>query len=368
MKAIGLVLLSVLPLLAAPSSFMVFVGTYTNGASKGIYAYRFHPASGDIEPLGLAAETASPSFLAVHPNRRFLYAVNESDANSVSAFAIDSKTGKLKPLNRVSAHGSGPCHLAVDKTGKQLLVANYGSGSVAAFPIRPDGSLGESGGFDQHVGSGADSRRQRGPHAHCVVFSPDNRFAMAADLGLDKVFVYRVNPAKASFQANDPAYALVKPGSGPRHFAFTPDSMHGYVINEIASTITAFDYDRKRGALTETQTISTLPAGFSGQSTTAEVVVDPNGRFLYGSNRGHDSIAVFAIDRAKGTLTLVEHVPTQGKEPRNFAIDPSGSYLWAANQNSDSIVLFRVDANTGRLTPSGKTLQAGKPVCVLFVK
>lgn len=256
----------------------------------------------------------------------------------------------------------------MDKTGKELLVANYGSGSVAAFPIRGDGSLGESSGFDQHVGSGADPNRQRGPHAHCVVFSRDNRFAMAADLGLDKVFVYRVTPGKAAIQANDPAYALVKPGSGPRHFAFTPDAKHGYVINEIASTVTAFDYDSKAGALTDIQTISTLPAGFTGQSSTAEVAVDPKGRFLYGSNRGHDSIAVFGIDPAKGTLTLVEHVSTQGKEPRNFAIDPTGAYLWAANQNSNNIVLFRVDASTGRLTPAGKTLEAGKPVCVLFVK
>ena len=357
-----------IPLWAAPKKpYLVYVGTYTGEKSKGIYAYRFHPGSQQVDALGLVAETQSPSFLTLHPNRRFLYAVNESQGGSVTAFAVDRKTGRLRQLNLVSARGAGPCHLAVDKTGKTLFVSNFGSGSVAAFPIRKDGSLGEAAGFDQHTGSSVNPRRQSGPHAHCVTLSPDNRFVAAADLGLDKVFVYRTDPLKASLVANDPPFASVKPGSGPRHFAFSPDAAHAYVINEMASTVTAFEYAASSGALREIETVSTLPAGFSGQNTTAEIAVDAKGKFLYGSNRGHDSIAVFTIDPAKGTLKLIENVSTQGKVPRNFAIDPTGSYLFAANQNSNNIVLFHIDPNTGRLTPVGKVLEVGSPVCVLFV-
>jgi 6-phosphogluconolactonase len=360
-----LVILS--PVVAA-SRYLVYVGTYTGEKSKGIYAYRFDPDSAQADPIGLVAETGSPSFLAIHPNRRFLYAVNETQASTVTAFAIDSKTGRLRQLNQVSSRGSGACHLVVDKTGNTLFVANYSSGSVAAFPVRKDGSLGEAIGFDQHSGSSADSRRQRGPHAHCVALSPDNRFVAAADLGLDKVFMYHVDPRKSSLVANDPPFAQVKPGSGPRHFVFAPDAAHGYVINEMASTVTAFSYDAKAGALSEIQTISTLPSGFSGETTTAEIAIDAKGKFLYGSNRGHDSIAVFAIDSAKGTLSPIEHVSTQGKVPRNFAIDPTGAFLFAANQNSNNIVLFRIDANTGRLTAAGKVLEVGSPVSIVFVQ
>jgi 6-phosphogluconolactonase len=366
----------VLPLIAAPkkASFLVYIGTYTGEKSKGIYAYRFHPDSGEVDSLGLAAETDSPSYFAIHPNRRFLYAVNEKDnfggqkSGSVTAFAIEPKTGRLRQLNQVSSRGTGACHLVVDKTGETLFAANYESGSVAAFPVRKNGSLGEAVGFDQHTGSGADPRRQRQPHAHCVTLSPDNRFVAAADLGLDKIFIYHVDPRKSSLVANDPPFVTVKPGSGPRHVAFSPDAAHAYVISEMASTVTAFSYDAKAGALSEIQTISTLPSGFSGDSTTAEIVVDAKGKFLYGSNRGHDSIAVFAIDPAKGTLTSIEHVSTRGKVPRNFAIDPTGAYLFAANQNSNNIVLFHIDPNTGRLTPAGKTLEVGSPVCVVFVR
>lgn len=368
--------LFVLPLLAAPKAAgsLVYIGTYTGEKSKGIYAFRFHPDSGELESLGLVAETDSPSFLAVHPNRKFLYAVNEKDnfgdrkSGAVTAFAIDEKTGRLKQLNQVSSRGTGACHLVVDRTGKTLFVANYGSGSVAAFPVQKDGSLGEAVGFDQHTGSGPDVRRQSHPHAHCVVLSPDNRFVAAADLGLDKVFLYHVDPQNSSLVPNAPPFASVKPGSGPRHVAFSPDAAHAYVINEMGSTVTAFSYDAKAGTMAEIQNVSTLPSGFSGQSTTAEIVIDSKGRFLYGSNRGHDSIAVFSIDRAKGTLTPIEHVSTQGKVPRNFAIDPTGAYLFAANQNTNNIVLFRIDQASGRLTPTGKSVEVGSPVCVLFVQ
>ena len=354
-----------------PKSYLVYVGTYTKGESKGIYAWRFEPSTGDLTPLGLEAETESPSFLASDMESRFLYAVNEigdyqgNKAGSVSAYAIDRASGKLTFLNTVSTKGPGPCHLAVDHTGKTLVVANYSGGSVAAFPIQPDGRLGEAATFDQHSGKGPNAERQEGPHAHCAMISPDNKFAIVADLGLDKVFVYKMNPATASLTQNSPPFANVAAGAGPRHFAFHPNGKSAYVINELQSTVTAFRYE-KRGALHEIQTISTLPADFNGASSTAEVFVHPNGRFLYGSNRGHDSIAVFSIN-GSGKLTLVEHVSTQGQVPRGFALDPTGHYLFAANQKTGNVVVFRIDMKTGKLTATGRTMTIDSPVSVLFV-
>jgi 6-phosphogluconolactonase len=355
---------------AKDGDYFVYIGTYTRQKGKGIYAYRFQPAAGKLTPVGLAGESDNPSFLAVHPNRRFLYAVNEMSGGKpegyVSAFAIDPKTGKLAFLNKVSSRGGGPCHLMVDKSGKHLAVANYNSGSVAVFPVLPDGRLGEASAFMQHRGSSANPARQKGPHAHCVLFSPDNRFLLAADLGLDQVLVYRFDATKGSLAPNDPPSARVAPGSGPRHLAFHPKGSFLYVNNEMASTVTAFAYQPGGGILKELQTVSTLPAGFSGESTTAEIETDRAGKFLYVSNRGHDSIAVFAID-AKGALTPVEYASTQGKVPRSFALDPTGAYLFAANQDSYNVVVFRVDSKTGRLTPSGQVMEdVGQPVCVVF--
>ena len=353
-------------------SYLVYLGTYTTGSSKGIYAYRFSPSTGDLAPLGLVAETPSPSYLAADRKGNFLYAVNEVDnfegkkAGSVSAFRLDRVSGKLTFLNTVSTRGDGPCHLMVDKTGKTLLVANYGGGSVAAFPIGADGRLGAAAGFDQHAGTGANPERQTGPHAHCANISPNNKFAMVADLGLDKVFVYKLDPAKAALTPNDPPFASVAAGAGPRHFDFHPNGRHAYAINELQSTVTAFDYDGKRGALKEIQTVSTLPPDFKGSSSTAEIFVHPSGRFLYGSNRGHDSIAVFSID-AEGKLKLLEDVSTLGQVPRGFAIDPTGRYLVAANQKTDNVVVYKIDGSTGRLSPTGKTVSLGSPVSVMFV-
>lgn len=362
------------PLALAKGDYLVFVGTYTRDKSKGIYAYRLETSSGKLTPLGLAGETVNPSFVAVHPNRRFLYAVSEianfdgQKSGAVSAFAVDRQTGKLTPLNKVSSRGGGPCYVVVDKTGKNVLVANYNSGSVAVLPVKEDGSLGDASAFVQHTGSSVDERRQKGPHAHSLNVSPDNRFAVAADLGLDEVLVYRFDPLKGSLAANEPPFTKVKPGAGPRHFAFHPRGRFAYVINEMQSSVTAFSYDPKRGVLKELQTIATIPKDFAGSNnTTAEVQVHPSGKFLYGSNRGHDSIAVFAIDRRKGTLTPVEQTPTQGKTPRNFGIDPSGAYLIAANQGSDSLVVFRIDPKTGKLTPTGQIETVGSPVCVKFL-
>lgn len=351
---------------------LVYVGTYTGPKSKGIYVCRMDVATGKLTPLEAAAETPSPSFLAIDPKHRFLYAANEVDhfdgkpAGAVTAFSIDAQTGKLTQLNQRSSMGSGPCHLIVDQKGRNVLVANYGSGSVAALPIQPDGRLGESTAFIQHAGKSVNPGRQDGPHAHCLALDAADRFALACDLGLDKVLVYRFDSKHGTLIANDPTSTPLKPGAGPRHIAFAPNGRHAYVINELDSTVTAFAYDTKRGALNELQTISTLPEGFKGGNYPAEIAVHPSGKFLYGSNRGHDSIAVFAIDPKKGTLTAVQHQSTLGKIPRNFAIDPGGKFLLAANQNSDNIVVFSIDANTGRLTPTGQELPVPSPVCIVF--
>ncbi len=356
---------------AKQGKYLVYVGTYTRGDSKGIYAYRFDAASGSLEPIGLAGEIVNPSFVALHPNGKFLYSVSElgndgEKTGSVSAFAIDTSAGTLKKLNSAPTGGGGACHLVVDKTGKSLMVANYGSGSTAILPVLADGRLGETPTVIQHSGTGANPARQKGPHAHAVVLSPDNRFVFVPDLGLDKIFSYRLDPAKASLTPNDPPFGKVPPGSGPRHFAFAPNGKYAYTINEMGSSVTAFQYDASRGALTEVQTISTLPKDFKGEDNSAEIQVDAKGKFLYASNRGHDSIAVFEIGK-DGKLTPVEHVPTQGKAPRNFRIDPTGGYLFAANQNTGNVVIFRVDQKSGKLTPTGKSVNVPFPVCVEFL-
>lgn len=357
-----------LGLFAPDSGLIVYVGTYTREKSKGIYTFRFHAAGGNAGAVELAAETESPSFLAVHPNRRFLYAVSEAGSGTVNAFSIDAATGKLTFLNKASSGGAGPCYVSVDRTGRNVLVANYGGGSIAVLPAGADGRLKEASAFVQHKGSSVNPKRQESPHAHWINVSPDNRFVLASDLGLDQVLIYRLDAKKGTLEPNDPPFAKVKAGAGPRHFAFHPGGRFAYVINEIASAVTAFTWDAKRGALSEIQTVTTLPAGFTGNNSTAEVVVHPTGKFLYGSNRGHDSIAAFAIDPARGTLTAAGHTPTQGQTPRNFALDPSGAYLFAANQRSDSVVVFRVDQKSGQLTPIGLKLEIPTPVCVRFLR
>lgn len=355
------------------ANFFVYVGPYTGPKSQGIYVYKYESATGRLTPLGLAAESTNPSYLAIHPNHRFVYAANEignfagQKSGGVSAFAMDGKTGKLTLLNEVASGGVDPCHLMVDKTGKYVLVANYTSGSVAAFPILADGRLGKASSFVQHTGHSINPERQQGPHAHCILPSPDNRFVLAADLGADRVVVYRFDAALGKLTPNNPPYAEVKAGSGPRHLAFHPNGKFLYVNSEMGNIVTVFSYDAAHGTLKELQTIPTLPKDFKGQSTTAEIAVHPSGRFLYCSNRGHESIAVYAIDPVKGTLTLVEIVSSGGKEPRSFELDPSGHYLISANQNSDNLTVFHLDVNTGRLTPAGQVLEIGAPVCVKFV-
>ena len=355
---------------AAGSGFFVYFGTYTGEKSKGIYVSRFDTATGRLTVPELAAESNSPSFLAVHPTGRFLYAVNEAGdgkERGVSAFAVDAQSGRLAALGERPSGGSGPCHLAVDRAGKCVIVANYGGGSVESLPIGEDGKLGEPVSFIQHKGSGVDPERQKGPHAHCAAIDAGNRFAFVCDLGLDRVLIYKLAATTGSLVPNEPPAGLVKPGSGPRHIAFHPNGKFAYVINEMGGSVTVFAFDAARGALEEVETLSTLPPDFSGRKSCAEIAVHPSGKFVYASNRGHDSIAVFAADERTGRLTPVMHAPTGGKEPRNFAIDPTGAFLFTANQNSDSIVIFRIDAKTGRLEPTGQSIGVGKPVCVVFV-
>jgi 6-phosphogluconolactonase len=363
-------------LAATAAEHLVYFGTYTGGKSKGIYVSRFDATTGKLTEPELAAETKNPSFLALHPTGKFLYAVGEVNdalgqrAGAVNAYALDAKTGKLALLNQQTSGGTGPCHVAVDATGKSVLVANYGSGSIAALPIKADGSLNAATTTIQHTGSSVNPKRQAGPHAHFITPSPDNRFALACDLGLDKVLVYQLDPVPAKLTTNNPPHAVVPHGAGPRHLAFSPDGKFVYVINEMALTITTFSYDPARGALFEEQNVSTVPADYAitDKDSTAEIAVHPSGKFVYGSNRGHNSIAVFTVDAMTGKLTLVQNESTQGKTPRHFAIDPSGRWLLAENQNSDSVVVFAIDAATGKLKPTGQTLTVGSPVCAVFVK
>jgi 6-phosphogluconolactonase len=360
----------------AAADMLVYFGTYTGEKSKGIYVSHMNPATGQLTPPELAAEVTSPSFLAVHPTRNLLYSVNEVNTTDgkpgggVSAFSIDRATGKLTLLNQESSKGAGPAHLIVDKEGRNVLVANYGGGSVAVLPIDRDGKVKPASAFVQHTGSSVNPSRQKEPHAHSINVDAGDHFAYVADLGLDKVLVYRYDSAKGTLTANDPPFATVKPGSGPRHFAIHPTGKFAYVINEITCTVTAFRSDTSRGTLTEIQTVSTLPEGtaMQAQFSGSEVQVHPSGKFLYAANRGHNTIAVFTIDPSSGQLTLIQNQLTLGNIPRGFGIDPGGKFLLAGNQRSDSVVVFRIDEASGRLTPTGQKLDIGAPVSVKFFR
>lgn len=352
--------------------YLMYVGTYSQRDSKGIYVYRYELASGLVTPLGVAAESKDPSFLAIHPNHKFLYAVNESSykgqtSGGLSAFSINADTGKLTPLNDVASRGADPCHLSIDRTGKYVLVANYTGGNVAVFPLLEDGRIGESSAFDQHKGTGPNASRQEAPHAHWIDLSPDNRFVLNADLGLDEIVVYRFDAGNGSLSPNDPPFAKVEPGAGPRHVAFHPNGKFVYVINELNSTVTTFSFDGKAGTLITLGVVPTLPASFKDENSPAEIVVHPSGKFVYASNRGHDSIAVFKVDPRKGTLTFVAHTPTQGKAPRNFEIDPAGKRMFVANHQSDNIVVFNIDPISGKLAPTGQEFKVSAPVCIRFM-
>jgi 6-phosphogluconolactonase len=369
-------------------SYIVYFGTYTRISSEGIYGYRFLPATGDLTPLGLIQQANNPSWLTDSPNQRFLYSTNEhkgktEPGNTITAYAMNTKTGKLKFLNTVSAKGVGPAHLAIDKTGRMLVSANFGNGSIATFPIHPDGWLGEAAGYVEHHGSAPGPRvppdenglSPSDPHNHCVMFSPDNRFLLACNIGLGKVFVYKINRETGALEQNGEPFTTDAPAWRPRHLAFSPNGKYVYIISGSMQLTTA-TYDAAHGTLKELQT---LPFAHEGvKSEGSEVRVDRLGRFVYASSRGTDahyrsahgegSIDVFAVDAAAGTLSVVQHISSGGETPRTFTIDPTGAYMFVGNENSNTIVIFSVDPQTGKLAPTGKVLKdVPEPSCILFV-
>jgi len=369
-------LMSLIPVRAAESTHLFFVGTYARAAGQGIYALQLDGTTGALTAPQVAAEAVTPSFLALHPNGHVLYAIRElgtlngKPAGAVSAFAIDTAAGRLSLLNQQPSGTISLTHLAADATGRSLVAVSYGAGQVVAFPLEADGRIGARTTFIQHEGPlGPNRARQDQTHAHSVTISPDNRFALVADLGLDRVFSYRLDAARALLVPNDPAFITITPGAGPRHSKFSVDGRYFYVLDEIDGSVTACAYDTARGTGTPFQHISTLPAGFVVQDAdrAAEIRVHPNGKFVYASNRGHDSIAVFAIAADTGRLSLVEIVPAGGKAPRNFALSPDGAWLVCGHQDSNTLAVFRVEATTGRLTRTGGTVSVPSPVCVLFV-
>jgi 6-phosphogluconolactonase len=368
-RLIPLVLLFVFAALAANAADMyVYFGTHRAGPGIGFSLAHFDTDTGALTKPEFIMEAVEPAFFVVHPDGKHLYACNSSRmTGAVSAYEIAPKTGRLTLLNQKSSAGADPSYITLDKTGRYALVANYQGGNVAVLAINPDFTLGEKTGFDQHTGRSVNPERQSRPFAHSIIVSPDNRFALVADLGLDKVFVYRFNEKDGSLTPNDPPFATVKPGAGPRHVKFHPNGKWVYVINEMGCTVTGFKWNAAKGSLAEFQTISTLPEDFKGNNTCAEVVIHPNGKFLYGSNRGHDSLAVFAINQKSGKLTLVERVPSQGKWPRNFEFDPTGKWILCSNHNSDNAVVFRVDETTGKLTPAGQPVPVPFPFCERFL-
>jgi len=355
---------------ASSSHHLAFVGTYTGQTgSKGIYAFDFDSSAGKLTPKGLAAETPSPSWVAIHPSGKFAYAANETGKGStITAFSLDAKSAKLTQLNQLSALGEDPCYLSFDKTGKYLFAANYGSGNVVVFPILSDGKLGQPTANVKDAGAlGPNKERQEAPHAHWVQVSPDNRFVFVSDLGLDGILSYRFDSSKGTLTPNDPPIAKLDPGAGPRHVAFAPSGKFIYVVSELKNTVTAFSYNADKGTLHEFQVLSTLPDAFTGRNDDAEISVHPDGKWLFASNRGHDTIAVFSISPADGSLTHIGEFPTGGKEPRHFTIDPTGKFLLAENQNSNSIAVFRIDTAKGTLTQVSIANDFPSPVCLSFL-
>jgi 6-phosphogluconolactonase len=354
--------------------WLMFVGTYTRtGRSKGIYVYRMNGNTGALDLAHTQEGISNPSFLAIHPNRRFLYAVAEVEESggvpggALTAYAIDAKTGSLKRMNHQTTGGPGPCHVSVDATGKYAIVANYGGGSVCVIPISDDGSLKPYSQFIQHQGgTKVNPRRQDKAHAHSINLDPANKRAVVNDLGMDRILVYDMDLDKGKLILNETASVDSAPGAGPRHFDYHPDGRHAYAINELGCTVTAYDFDSSSGKLSDIQSVSTLPDDFDGQNSTADIHVHPNGRFVYGSNRGHNSLAIYSIEQGTGRLTFVGHQSTGGKTPRNFAIHPDGRFLYAANQDTDNIVRFGIDAKTGGLTPQAE-VSCPMPVCLKFM-
>jgi len=356
----------VAPSLPAADMYVYF-GTHSSGPGIGFSIAHFDTDTGTLTKPRFLTEAVEPAFFVIHPDGQHLYTCNSGSPGGVSAYKIERATGQLTLLNKEPAGGGDPSYICLDHTGRHVLFANYEGGNIAVFALKPDGSLGERTAFVQHTGSSVDPRRQKHAYAHSIIVDPTNRFALVADLGVDRLFVYRFDEKTGSLQPNDPPFAIIRPGSGPRHVKFHPNGRWVYLISEMGCTVTAFHWDSAHGALTEFQTVSTLPADFKGISNCAEIEVHPNGRFLYGSNRGHDSLAVFTIDPDTGRLALLEHVSTQGKTPRNFAFDPTGKWIICTNHGSDNAVVFRVDEATGRLTPAGPPVSVPSPFCERFL-
>ena len=356
---------------------IMYVGTYTRtephvqGRAEGIYVYRLHHDSGELHHLSTAPGVMNPSFLVVDSGRRYLYAVEEigeyegRPGGAVTAFAVDPGTHALTRINSQATHGGAPCYVSIDASGHWLLAANYGGGNVSVLPIAEDGSLGPATSVVQHHGP---SLHHDGPHPHSIVPDPAGRYVLVPDCGLDRVYVYRLDTTRGALVEHDVPWAELLPASGPRHLAFHPDGAYLYCINERGSSVTALAYDAERGILREIQTLSTLPQGFTGKNACADIHLDPSGRYLYGSNRGHNSIAIFAVEAETGEMRPVGHVPTGGRTPRNFAVDPTGRYLFAANQDTDTVVTFAIDPVTGTLTPAGPVASIPTPVCLHIVE
>lgn len=351
---------------------ILYVGTYSLRGSEGIYVFEFDRKAGTVKPLQSVSNTKSPSFLAIHPSKKYLYSVNEdaktgpTKGGAVSAYAIDGATGKLTFLNGQSSLGGGPCHISIDQTGKTAFVSNYGGGSLAVLPIKSDGMLGAATDSVKYTGKGPNARRQEKAHVHSTIVSPDNRFIYVSDLGTDKLNIFEADVKNSTVKSAQTPYVSVNPGSGPRHFTFHPNGKFAYLVEELTSSVAVFSRDAKTGALTLlSDGVKTLPENFSGENTSADIHIDPSGRFLYQSNRGRNALAIFAID-SNGKLTSLGDEPTMGKTPRNFMIDPKGDFVFVVNQDSDNMTLFRRDQKTGKLTYTGQSVQVPAPVCVIM--
>lgn len=362
-----------LGIMTCSAQTLVYFGTYTREDSKGIYRATLDEATGQLSSPVLAAEVSNPSFLAFDPQQNFAYSVSEiaehdgKKTGAISSFHREAD-GSLTLLNQQSSGGVGPCHVSVDPSGKTVFAANYGGGSCSSFPVAPDGSLRPAASFHQHAGASINPRRQTGPHAHSIQTDRTGQWAYVPDLGLDKIFIYRLDPPAGTLTPNDPAFVTTPAGGGPRHLAFHPNGRFAYANLEMGNQVLAFRLDPKTGSLSILQELSTLPPGFTGENTTAETQVHPSGQFVYVSNRGHDSIAAYAVDLQTGRLQFIECVPSGGQIPRNFGIAPSGRFLFAAHQKSNNVVGFRIDPHTGRISPTGQELRISSPVCVRFLR
>jgi 6-phosphogluconolactonase len=362
-----------MPSTSSAQDNLVFFGTHSVGPQKGISVAHFNSKTGTLTKPKLAAEAPAPAYFIIHPNGKFLYTCNSNDfskkctGETITAYSINKKTGKLTLINKQSSGGADPSYIFMDAECKHVLVADYAGGSIAVIALNPDGSLGEITANIKHTGKSIDPKRQTKPYAHSIQLDPTNSFALAADLGTDKLFIYKYNKATGTLTPNEPPFVQVTGGAGPRHFAFHPNGHFVYLLTEMGNTVITYAWDGSKGILTELQTSSTLPADFKGDSKCAEILIHPNGKFLYASNRGHDSIAVFAIDSSTGKISLAENIPTQGNSPRNFEFDPTYKWLIVTNHKSNNAVVFSVNDQTGHLTPNGQKQDIDSPFCVRFL-